>query len=88
MRSVGKVMEETFKDIYEERDASGNLVTLVTCNPEALNYPVPFSPHCAETFVNSKLNALVQVDYQKKYLPEWRSIRDKVTALTSCFAGS
>ncbi len=81
-------MEGTFKDVYEERDTSGKLVTWVTCAPEGLNYPSYFSPHCEETFVNSKLNALVQVSYHKKYFPEWRAIRDKVTALTSGFAGS
>jgi hypothetical protein len=37
-------MEGTFKDVYEERDASGSLVTLVTCNPDGLTIPCHFPP--------------------------------------------
>ena len=73
-------------DVLEAQGVDGNLSTLITCNPDGLQYPTPFSPSCTQVFMHAQLNALVQVTYRKEYLPEWKKIQANTSELLSSFA--
>jgi len=76
---------ETVKDVLQDQVSDGESSTLIQCNPDGLAYPAPFYPRCQEVFLVPELNALVQVDYPKSDLSEWKSIREKTSSLLLSF---
>jgi len=73
------------KDVLEERDASGNLVTLIQCTPDDVPHPTSFTPRCQEDFVQSDINGIVKVYFRKALLPDWKVIRSKTSVLLTSF---
>lgn len=74
------------REILEERRPDGALESLITCTPDGAPANLPLAPQCAMFYLDPRLNALVQTHFRKTYLPEWKSIRQKVESLLSTFS--
>jgi len=74
------------RDIYYARGPSGELLTVIWCMAEEAK-TVDDGPQyrkvaqCEQYLENHQLNALVQVDYRRAYLSQWRDIESAWNAL-------
>jgi hypothetical protein len=72
--------------IYFARNQAGELTTVITCMAEEAKTSddspqYKFVPQCTQHFVSRRLNALVSLNYRRKYLQDWVAIQAQWEAL-------
>ena len=74
------------RDIYYLRGPDGSLQTVILCMAEEAKTIEDGSqyrmvPQCEQSYVDRRLNALVEISYRRVYLPEWRAIQESWDSL-------